>query len=60
MRGRPYRVLVDTDGAPTAALPSVPGKATWLRLDGLRVVEIRFLSSADEVRQALAGSPSGE
>lgn len=60
MRGRPYRVLVDTDGAPTAVLPSVPGKATWLRLDGLRVVEIRFLSSADEVRQALAGSPSGE
>jgi hypothetical protein len=59
MRERPYRVLVDTDGAPSAALPSVAGKATWVRLEGLRVVELRFLSSADEVRQALLATPSG-
>jgi hypothetical protein len=59
MRERPYRVLLDTEGAPTAALPAEPGKATWLRLDGLRVAEIRFLTRAEEVRQVLAGSPSG-
>ena len=60
MRERPYRVLLDTDGAPTAALPSEAGKATWLRLDGLRVVEVRFLSNAEEVVAALSGGvPAG-
>ena len=58
MRERPYRVLLDTDGAPTAGLPVQEGKATWLRLDGLRVVEIRFLTSSEEVGRAL-GAPSG-
>jgi hypothetical protein len=60
MRERSYRVLLDTEGAPTAALPAEEGKATWLRLEALRVVEVRFLTSADEVRQALAGAPSGD
>ena len=59
MRERPYRVLLDTDGAPTAALPSEEGKATWLRLEGLRVVEIRFLTSSQEIGKALFGTPSG-
>jgi hypothetical protein len=58
MRERPYRVLLDLDGGPTARLPAEAGKATWLRLDGLRVVEVRFLTSTDEVRAAL-GVPSG-
>lgn len=60
MRERPYRVLLDVEGAPSAALPAEEGKATWLRLDGLRVVEIRFLSSSEEVKQALATIPSGD
>ena len=59
MRERPYRVLLDAEGAPTAALPAEEGRATWLRLEALRVVEIRFLTSAEEVRQVLAGTPSG-
>lgn len=59
MRERPYRVLLDTEGAATASLPVEEGKATWLRLEGLRVVEIRFLTSADEVRRVLAEIPSG-
>jgi hypothetical protein len=59
MRERPYRVLLDTDGGPTAALPSEEGKATWLRLDGLRVVEVRLLGSSVEVGAALAGVPAG-
>lgn len=61
MRERPYRVLLDTDGGPTSVLPSEEGKATWLRLDGLRVIEVRFLSSSEDVGAALAGSvPSGD
>lgn len=60
MRERPYRVLLDTDGAPTAGLPSEDGKATWLRLEGLRVVEIRLLTSSEEVGKVLAGAPSGD
>lgn len=59
MRERPYRVLLDTEGAPTAGLPAEEGKATWLRLEGLRVVEIRFLTSSEEVAKALADTPSG-
>jgi hypothetical protein len=59
MRERPYRVLLDLDGAPTARLPAEEGKATWLRLDGLRVVEVRFLTSSDAVRAALE-IPSGK
>ena len=58
MRERPYRVLLDLDGGPTARLPAEAGKATWLRLDSLRVVEVRFLTSADEVSTAL-GVPRG-
>jgi len=59
MRQRPYPVLLDTEGGPTARLPSRDGHATWLRLDGLRIVEVRFLTSAEEVRAALAVDPAG-
>ena len=59
MRERPYRVLLDEEGAPSAVLPSEAGKATWLRLEALRVVEIRFLTTSDEVKQALAAVPPG-
>jgi hypothetical protein len=59
MRERPYRVLLDSDGGPTSRLPAEEGKATWLRLDGLRVVEVRFLTSSDAVRAALE-LPSGK
>jgi hypothetical protein len=61
MRGRPYRVLLDTDGAPTARFPSEAGRAAWLRLEGLRIAEIRFLATPEEVRQALGPPvPPGE
>jgi hypothetical protein len=59
MRERPYRVLLDTEGGPTSGLPAEEGKATWLRLDGLRVVEVRFLTSPEEIR-AVLGVPSGK
>jgi hypothetical protein len=61
MRDRGYPVLLDTEGDVTASLPSAEGKASWIRLQGLRVVEVRLLGSAAEVESALAGGlPPGE
>jgi hypothetical protein len=57
MRQRPYPMLLDRDGSETARLPAEAGKITYLRLDSLRIVEIRYLGSGDEVRAALA--PAG-
>jgi hypothetical protein len=60
MHGMIRRIFaIPMDGAPTAALRSVEGKATWRRLEGLRVLEIRFLGSSEEVRAAL-GTPAGD
>jgi hypothetical protein len=62
MRERGYPVLLDTEGTSTARFPAQPGKASWIRLEGLRVAEVRFLTSAEEVRAALAppDDPPGE
>lgn len=54
MRQRPYPMLLDRDGKQTARLPAQPGKITLLVLDSLRIAELRYLASADEVRAALA------
>jgi hypothetical protein len=53
MKKRGYPILLDETGEATAALPAEPGKATWFRLDRLRVVETLALDSADAVREAL-------
>lgn len=61
MRDRGYPVLLDTEGDVTASLPSGEGKASWIRLESLRIVEVRLLGSTAEVEAALAGSiPPGE
>ena len=61
MRDRSYPVLLDTDGEATASLPSAEGKATWIRLEGLRVVEVRQLGTTAEVVALLGGeAPPGE
>jgi hypothetical protein len=60
MRERPHRVLLDTDGAPSAALPREAGKATWLRLDGLSVLEIRFLRDFGRGEAGSGRRPLGE
>jgi hypothetical protein len=61
MRDRSYPVLLDTDGEATASLPSEEGKATWIRLEGLRVVEVRLLGTTAEVVALLGGEmPPGE
>jgi hypothetical protein len=62
MRGRGYPVLLDTEGAATARFPAEAGKASWIRLEGLRIAEIRILASAEDVTAALASAalPPGE
>jgi hypothetical protein len=61
MRDRSYPVLLDTDGEATASLPSAEGKATWIRLEGLRVVEVRLIGTTAEAVALLGGeAPPGE
>jgi len=57
MRDRGYPVLLDQEGDATADLPGEEGRATWIRLDALRVVEVRILGSQDDV-EAVLGGPS--
>jgi hypothetical protein len=54
LRERPYPMLLDRDGASTARLPAQAGKVSLLVLDALRVKEIRYLASPQEIRAALA------
>ncbi|MFI5314143.1 MAG: hypothetical protein ACHQ6T_00445 [Myxococcota bacterium] len=49
LRRRPYRLLVDADGAKTADFPSVEGRPTLLVLDSLRVASVQHPSDADEL-----------
>jgi hypothetical protein len=53
MRGRSYATLLDREGSTQSVIPSQPGKATVLRLEALRVVDVRYLGSVDELRGAL-------
>ena len=54
MRQRPYPMLLDRDGSKTTRLPAEQGRVTLLVLDSLRIAELRYLGTAEEVRQALA------
>jgi hypothetical protein len=54
MRARPSPMLLDRDGSQTARLPVEAGKVSLLVLDALRVKEIRYLGSPEEIRAALA------
>ena len=54
LRERPYPLLLDRDGSQTARLPAQTGKVSLLVLDALRVKEVRYLGTPDEIRAALA------
>ena len=54
LRRRPYPILLDTEGERTQVIPSEAGKVTVLSLDALRVTEVRFLATGEEIRAALA------
>jgi len=57
MRRRPYRVLLDRDGASTRDLPYEKGRPTVLVLEALRVLRVEHPGSADALRAALASDP---
>ena len=60
MRGRPYPVLLDEQGAATAALPAQEGRATVLWLEGLRPMRADFASTPDELLGWLGPDPAAE
>lgn len=53
MRSRNYSTLLDLKGSMTSMLPNQTGKATVLWLDQLRIVEVRYVDSVDELREIL-------
>jgi hypothetical protein len=53
MRSRPYPVLVDRSGEVSAGLPSEPGRATLIVLEGLEVRAVRSLDTSEAVRESL-------
>lgn len=54
MRKRPYRMLLDRDGAATADLPAREGEVTVLRLADGKIAAIEYVASAEALRAALA------
>lgn len=57
LRRRPYRLLVDADGAKTADFPSVDGRPTVIALDNLRVAGVQHPKDADELLSILEPKP---
>ena len=53
MRSRNYATLLDLEGSVTSGLPSQPGKASVIRLEELRITEIGYAATSDELRAAL-------
>jgi hypothetical protein len=58
MRKRPYRVLVDREGALAREIPALEGTPTVVRLDDLRVTEIAHPASAAELTALLETAPT--
>lgn len=54
LQKRPYRMLLDRDGAATAHLPAEKGKVTLLRLRAMQVVGIEMAATPEAVVAALA------
>jgi hypothetical protein len=59
LRKRPYRMLLDRDGAVTKDLPSEAGAVTVLTLDRGVVRRIEHVGSADRLRAVLAEAARG-
>ncbi|MCF1427423.1 MAG: hypothetical protein LPD71_00285 [Shewanella sp.] len=49
----PFAIALDREGEATAALPSEKDKAALIKLDGLKVLDIQYLDSAEALTQAL-------
>jgi hypothetical protein len=53
MRRRPYPMLLDEEGSPTADLPSREGQATLIFLEALRVKRVAYAATPPELLTAL-------
>lgn len=53
MRRRPYPMLLDEEGGPTAPFPSEEGKATLILLEELEITGVEHLDSPEDLRAAL-------
>jgi len=53
LRRRPYRLLVDADGAKTADFPAREGRPTLLVLEHLRIARVETPASAEELVRLL-------
>jgi len=56
MRKRPYRMLLDREGAATADLPSQDEKVSLIRLDKLKIESVDYIDSATALRAALVAA----
>jgi len=53
MRKRPYRMLLDREGAATADLPSEEDKVSLIRLDDLEIKSVDYIDAPAQLRSAL-------
>lgn len=60
MRRRPYRMLLDEDGGPTAAFPTRSGHATLLFVDAGQIARVEFVASPAALRAAVESEPEAE
>ncbi len=60
LRKREYSMVLDTEGEATRRIPRRAGRATLVRLDELEIVELRYLATVDEVREALGAESADD
>lgn len=53
MRKRPYRMILDRDGTPTADFPSEKGKVTVLVVDQSKIERVEYIDTAAALRARL-------
>ena len=54
MRKRPYPMVLDRDGEPTARLPAREGHVTLLRLDALEILSIAYVKDPAAISTLVA------
>ena len=57
MRKRPYRMILDRDGAATAEIPSESDRVTLLYLERRTVTRVAYAETAEAVARALEPTP---
>ncbi len=60
LRKRPYPMVLDRDGGPTAAFPATEGRVTVMKLQGLKVIELGYVDTVAELRAVLDAPQTAE